>query len=106
MDDEISVVHQDPLCGVKAFYAHGELTHLFQPFRDFVRYCLSLSRIRYRTDDEVIGEGCDVSQIEDFEIYGFLGFGCAASHLPVFKFLDGLPGGDLTGQSRCGCLLP
>jgi hypothetical protein len=77
VNDEIRVVHQDPLGLLVAFEADGQFAALFQPLGDFVRNRLNLPRVRARADDKVIGERGDSAQIEDFDVLRFAGIGGA-----------------------------
>jgi len=58
---------------------------------------LDLTRIGAGAENEVVGEGGDAGKVEDLDIGGFLGFGCA----------DGdEPGRGLSFDGGCdGCLV-
>jgi len=59
MDDEVAVVHQDPLGVLIPFHADRQIPAVLELEVNFVRNGLVLPDIRTGADDEIIGEGCD-----------------------------------------------
>jgi hypothetical protein len=75
---------------------------------NFVGNRMPLPGIRNRTDQEVVGEGSNLSQVENSQVEGFLGFGGPRGGQPVRKFLRGECRLGLCGtacQSRLNVLL-
>ena len=56
MDQEIPVVHQDPLSGVVAFDADGAFSPILKNQSDLIADCLALANIGNRTDYKVISK--------------------------------------------------
>ena len=54
MDDEVSIIHQDPLRSVIPFDTYWKLAYAFQLLADFIRDRLALSRICDRAQDEEV----------------------------------------------------
>ena len=66
-----------------AFHADGQLAgFLLHAQTDLVGDGLHLSRVGARAKDEVVGEGGDAREVENLDIGGFFGFGCADGHEP------------------------
>jgi hypothetical protein len=57
MDDEVTVIQQDPFGGVIALETDRKLAHLLQLLGNLIRYRLRLARVRYGTNNEEIREG-------------------------------------------------
>lgn len=65
MDDEIAVIHENPLGGIIAFDARRQLAGRLQLFSDLVCDGVGLAGVGNRADDEEIGEGGDLAKVED-----------------------------------------
>ena len=57
MDQEISVIHEDPLSCVVTLDTYRPFTPVLEHQLNFVAGCLTLADIRNRTDDKVISKG-------------------------------------------------
>ncbi len=78
MDQQVAVIRQHPFGLVVPLHADRQLARLmFQPEPDVVADGLHLPLIGARADHEIVGKGGDAGQIEDPDIGGFFGFGCA-----------------------------
>lgn len=84
MDDEISVVDQDPFGVVVAFKARREFALAFQALRDLIGNRLDLPRVGAGADQEVIGEGSCFADIEHDNVPRLLGFGGIGGDAPGF----------------------
>jgi hypothetical protein len=89
MDDEVSIVHQNPLGCVVAFHTDRQFSRFLELLSNFIGNCVALPRIGNGTDQEVVCKGSDFSKIENPQVQSFLGFGCARGDQPVRKFLRG-----------------
>lgn len=71
MNDEVAVVHQDPL-GIRVSF-DTERSRALRPkvFFDGARYGLHLFRIGARTQDELVGERTNGLDIENEDVFGF-----------------------------------
>ena len=108
MDDEVSVVHQNPLRCIIAFHTDRQLSRLLQLLSNFIGNRVALPWIGNGTDQEVVSERGDFSKIENPQVESFLGFGCAYGDQPVRKLLRGECRLGLCGtacQSRLNVLL-
>jgi hypothetical protein len=63
--DKIAVILENPLGVLVAFNADGQLAAVFHLEVDLVTDCLVLASIGAGADQEVIGEGGDLSEVED-----------------------------------------
>ncbi len=93
MDQEVAVIHQDPIRLFVSFRADREFAKRFELAVNFVAYGLPLPGIAGGADHKEVSEGGDLSQVEHAEISGFFGFGCPNSGRPVAAFVFGLRGG-------------
>jgi len=75
VDQVIAIIGQNPFSIVEAFYADRVLAPLGQFRTDLFADGLDLLRIRSAADHEKVGERCDLTQIEDSNVDGFLRFG-------------------------------
>lgn len=108
MDDEVSIVHQNPLGRVIPFHTDRQFSRLFQLLSNFIGNRMALPCIGDGTDQEKISERSDFSKIENPQVESFLGFGCARGNQPIRKFLRGECRRGLYGtacQSRLNVLL-
>lgn len=108
MDDEVSIVHQNPFGCVIAFHTDRQLSSFLQLLSNFIGNGMALPCIGNGADQEVVGKGSDFSKIENPQVESFLGFGCARGDQPVRKFLRGECRLGLCGtacQSRLNVLL-
>jgi hypothetical protein len=75
---------------------------VFQAQPDLVADGLHLLLVRAGADDEVVGEGGDTGEVEDYQVGGLFGFGCADGDQPGGR--SGLGGGGFLeiglGQNR------
>lgn len=93
MDQEVTVIHQDPIRLFVPFRADRKLAKRFKLAVNFVAYGLRLPRIAGRADNEEISEGCDLPEVKYAEISGFLGVGRPDGGRPVAAFVFGLRAG-------------
>ena len=56
MENEVAVVHEDPLGAVVTFNTQWQFTGSFHPQMNLVTYGLILADVGAGTDNEVIGE--------------------------------------------------
>lgn len=78
MDEVIAVVGEDPLGGVVAFEAVGQIAVLALELEaDFVGDGLGLARVGAGADYEMVGEGSDAGKVEDDDVDGLF-FTCGA----------------------------
>jgi hypothetical protein len=85
MDNEISVVQQDPLRDIIAFGAERKLAQFLQLLGDFICYCVRLARVSDGADDEKLCKGSNFTKIKDPKINGFFGFSGANGRKPVWQ---------------------
>jgi hypothetical protein len=75
---------------------------MFQAQPDLVADGLHLPLVGAGADDEIVGEGGDTGEVEDYQVGGLFGFGCADGDQPGGRC--GLGGGGFLeiglGQSR------
>lgn len=90
MDQEVAVIHQNPIGLFVAFRADREFAECFKLAVNFVAYGLTLPGIACGTDDKEVSEGGDLSQVENAEVSSFFGFGGPNSGRPVAAFAFGL----------------
>ena len=82
MNQNVSVIHQNPLSGVVTFDADWPFPYFLQSRFHFVADCLTLPRIADRADYEEISKRGDRSQVENSDIRGLFGFSGLRSQLP------------------------
>ncbi len=63
VNNEVAIIHQHPIGGVKPFQAYWKLSYLLQLFGDLIRNGMSLARIARRTYDEVVGKRRNLAQV-------------------------------------------
>ncbi len=90
MDEEIAIIHQDPIRLVVPFHADRKFAKYFELAVNFVAYGLTLPGVSGGTDNKEVSEGCDLPEVEYAEISGFFGFGRLNSGRPVAAFVFGL----------------
>jgi hypothetical protein len=73
VDNEIAVIHQDPLGVVISFDTDGQVAALLEPEMDFIGDRLILADVGAGTDDEMVGEAGDITQIENNNVQSFFG---------------------------------
>ena len=107
VDEKIAVIHEDPLSGIVAFNADRQFSCLFQAFFDVVADSVRLARVRNGANDEVVGEGSDFAQVQNFYIKGFPRFGPSGGDEPVGQVLNagGLGVSGTARQTRLNVLL-
>ena len=83
VDQQVAVIGQHPFGLAVPFDIGGQLAGLmFQAQSDLVADGLHLFLIAAGADDEVVGEGGDAGEVEDYQVGGLFGFGCAGSDQP------------------------
>ena len=75
MDQKVPIIRQDPFRLHVALKADGMLAQLLQLDADFVGYSLYLLRVRAGTNNEIVGERGDGSEIQNPDVGGFFGLG-------------------------------
>lgn len=83
VDDEVPVVHEYPFGVVVAFEADRQFAEIFHLQMHFVADRLILASVGTAADYEVVGEACHLTQVEDYNVLGFLGFRRAHGDEPV-----------------------
>ena len=84
VDEVVAVIGQNPLGGLVAFEAVGEIAVLVLELKaDFVGNGLHLAGIGAGADDEVIGEGSDAGEVENDDVSGLFVAGGADGGEPV-----------------------
>ena len=83
MDQEIAVIAQNPFAVGIAFYRNGELTALFHLKLDLITDGLILAGVGTAANDEVVGETCYISEVEDNDVVSFLRFSGLYRREPV-----------------------
>ena len=73
VNDKIAVIEQNPLSVVVSLNAYGKFTCVLDLQVDFVGNCLILTDVRARTDDEVVGETRDFTQVQNNNVLGLFG---------------------------------
>ena len=72
MHDHLHVIEHDPLTGGKSVHGRGTNVVIFaQPRFDFARDCFQMRLRSPRADDEEIGKGRNLAQVEDQDALGF-----------------------------------
>jgi hypothetical protein len=72
VDHQVAIIHQHPLRVPIAFDAGGIVAELLELQLDLVRDGLNLASIAASADDEVVGEGADLSDIQRDDVTGLL----------------------------------
>ena len=75
VDDEVNVVHQNPFGVGITFHTRRDVAVLLQLHLNLIGYRLVLPRIRAVANDQRIGEGGHVAQIQHSNILCLFGFG-------------------------------
>ena len=88
MDEEVAIVHQHPVGGIETFQTDGKFPHLFQLLRDLIRNSMSLTGICRRADDEVIGKGCHLAEVEDTYVGSFFRLRRPGGNQPIGRLLQ------------------
>ena len=70
--DEIDIIQQHPLRPVVAFHIVRVVAVALEAQLDVVGDRLDLPRVGAGADQEIIGETGDLSQVENYQIQGFL----------------------------------
>ena len=92
VDEQVAVIGQHPLGLAVAFDVVRHLAGvILQAEADLVADGLHLLRIGAGADDEVVGERGDTCEVQDYDVGGLLGFGCADGNQP--GWYRGLGGG-------------
>ena len=74
MDDDIAVVHQNPVCGAVALYLAAWAAGLCESLLHIVRHGLNLAGVRSVCDYEIISQDRNVPDIYDFNVFSFFFF--------------------------------
>jgi hypothetical protein len=86
VDQQVAVIRQHPFGLAVPFDIGGQLAGLmFQAQTDFVADGLHLPLISAGADDEVVGESGDAGEVEDYQVGGLFGFGCAGGNQPGWR---------------------
>jgi hypothetical protein len=97
VDQEVAVIHQDPLGILISLDADRPLALFFQFLADRIANSLDLARVGSVADDEVVGEGCYSAQIENSNVLCFSRFGGADGCQPG-KSIGSVGGFGVLGQ--------
>ena len=87
MNEEVTVIRENPLRLSVAFDALGEFALLLQLQTNLVGDSLDLTRIRPAADDKVVGERRDAPEVKHLDAAGFLRFRGANRDEPSFLLL-------------------
>jgi hypothetical protein len=91
VDDEIAIVHQYPFGILVTLDADRQLAAILHSQVNLIADSLILTNVGTSANEEVIGEACDLSEIEDHHVLRFLGMGGSNCCCPVkFKDFQGL----------------
>jgi hypothetical protein len=79
---KIAVIHQDPFGVLVALDAERTFTDIEEVLPDSVADGLDLTGIRSVADDETVGEGRDLAEVQNANILSFLRCRCVSSGDP------------------------
>jgi len=75
MDQEITIIHEDPIRRLIAFGADGLVTQHGELFANLISDGIILSGVCSGTNDEEIRKTGYLRNVEDFDVEGFFGLG-------------------------------
>jgi len=72
MHQKVAVVHENPLGILVTLDAQRALADINEVLPDGIADGLDLAGVRSVADDETVGEGCDLAEVQNADILSFL----------------------------------